>query len=91
VPKMVSDSGSRNDAPYETAWNARKTPVPGVFAGSRPPKGEDCPTGCAAVDLMLESDLPLNKPVPPLEAYNTLYMSLNHQDNNGANKCTTRS
>jgi len=82
---MASDSGSRNDAAYESAWIARKTPVPGVWFGSRPPRVEDCPTGCAAVDFMLQSCLPLKQPVPLLEENNALYMSHNYQDNNDAN------
>ena len=91
VPKMASDSDSRKEAPYETPWKAREIPVPGVFAGSRPPRAEDCPTGCAAVDLiMLRSGLPLRKPVTPLEENTALYVSLVIMKRTRLRKGTTR-
>jgi hypothetical protein len=83
---MASGSGSRNVGLYETEWIARDIPVPGVFVSYRLPNAEDCPTGCPAVDFMLQSCLLWKKPVPLGEENNALYTSLNYQDNNDANK-----
>ena len=84
-PNMASGSESLTGN-YKTLRTQREIPGPGTHTGSRPPCGKDAPTGCAAVDYMLRSTLPLVEPVSEKDANSAYYFSLTHSEQNNSDK-----